>query len=139
MAKTLDTHPIHHPVSQPACSFASTLIYVTIQKPIRWEGDEPDEDSRQQTYDDFSSVLTGRLLELATRRVWTERAAEWQKALNHSGKGSTFVRAEIIAKEIYDKAAPVPDLTPSPDQNKFLHEVLALVEATCKKQNIRLE
>lgn len=55
------------------------------------------------------------------------------------GKGSTFVRAEIIAKEIYDKAAPVPDLTPSPDRNKFLREVLALVEASCEEQNIGLE
>ena len=115
------------------------LIYVTIQKPIRWEGNEPDEDSRQQTYDNFSSTLTGRLLELATQRVRIERADEWQEALNQSGTGSTFKRAEIIAKEIYDKAAPVPDLTPSPDQNKFLHEVLALVEATCKEQHIRLE
>ena len=115
------------------------LIYVTIQEPIRWEGDEPDEDSKQQTYDDFSSTLTGRLLELATRRVWIERADEWQEAFNQTGKGSTFVRAEIIAEGIYDKAAPVPDLTPSPDRNKFLHEVLALVEATCKEQKIRLE
>ena len=115
------------------------LIYVTIQKPVRWEGDEPDEDSRQQTYDDFFSALTGPLLELATRRVWIERADEWQEALNQSGTGSTFKRAKIIAKEIYDKAAPVPDLTPSPDQNKFLHEVLALVEATCKEQHIGLE
>ena len=115
------------------------LIYVTIQEPIRWEGDEPDKDSKQQTYDDFSSTLTGRLLELATRRVRIERADEWQKALNQSGKGSTFVRARIIAKGIYDKAAPVPDLTPSPDRNKFLREVLALVEATCKEQNIGLE
>lgn len=115
------------------------LIYVTIQEPIRWEGDEPDEDSKQQTYDDFSSTLTGQLLEFATRRVWLDRADEWQEAFNQSGKGSTFVRAEIIAEGIYDKAAPVPDLTPSPDRNKFLHEVLALVEATCKEQNIRLE
>ena len=114
-------------------------IYVTIQEPIRWEGDEPDEDSRQQTYDHFSSTLTGRLLDLATRRVRIERADEWQEALNQSGRGSTFVRAEIIAKGIYDKAAPVPDLTPSPDRNKFLREVLALVEATCKERNIGLE
>lgn len=114
-------------------------IYVTIQKPIRWEGGEPDEDSRQQTYDDFSSALTGRLLELAIQRVRIERADEWQEALSQSGRGSTFVRARIIAEGIYDKAAPVPDLTPSPDRNKFLHEVLALVEATCKKQHIRLE
>ena len=114
-------------------------IYVTIQTPIRWEGDEPDEDSRQQRYDDFSSTLTGRLLELATRMVRIERADEWQKALNQSGTGSTFVRAKIIAEEIYDKAAPVPDQTPSPDRNKFLHEVMALVEATCKEQKIGLE
>ena len=115
------------------------LIYVTIQKPIRWEGGEPDEDSKQQTYDDFSSILTGRLLELAIRRVRVERADEWQEALNQSGTGSTFIRAKIIAEGIYGKAAPVPDLTPSPDQNKFLHEVLALVETTCKEQNIRLK
>ena len=79
------------------------------------------------------------LLELATRRMRIKRAKEWQEALNQKGKGSTFVRARIIAKEIYDKAAPVPDLTPSPDRNKFLHEVLARVEATCKEQNIGLE
>ena len=114
------------------------LIYITIQEPIRWEGDVPDEDSQQQAYDEFSSTLTGRLLELASRRIWTEKSEEWQEAYNQSGKGSTFVRAAIIAKEIYDKAAPVPDLTPSPDRNKFLHEVLALVETTCQELNIEL-
>lgn len=73
------------------------LIYLTIQEPIRWEGDEPDEDSKQQTYDEFSSTLTGQLLELASRRVWTGRYDEWQEAFNQSGKGSTFIRAEMIA------------------------------------------
>ncbi len=115
------------------------LIYVTIQEPIRWIGDEPDEDSQQQIYDEFSSALTGRLLEFASRRVWIERSDEWQEAFNQSGKGSTFTRAEIIAEDIYDKAAPVPDLTPSPDRNKFLHEVLALVEEVCRELNITLE
>ncbi len=115
------------------------LIYVTIQEPIRWIGDEPDEDSQQQIYDEFSSALTGRLLEFASRRVWIERSDEWQEAFNQSGKGSTFTRAEIIAEDIYDKAAPVPDLTPSPDRNKFLHEVLALVEEVCQELNITLE
>ena len=114
------------------------LIYVTIQKPIRWEGGEPNYDNQQQIYDEFSSTLTGSLLDLASRRVWTEKSEQWQKAFNQSGKGSTFVRAEIIAEDIYDKAAPVPDLTPSPDRNKFLHEVLALVEETCKKLDITL-
>jgi len=115
------------------------LIYVTIQEPIRWEGDKPDENSQQQTYDEFSSALTGRLLDFASRRVRTEKLDEWQKAFNHAGTGSTFVRAEIIAENIFDKAAPVPNLTPSPDRNKFLHEALALVEETCHELNIKLE
>ena len=120
--------------------YLGELIYVTIQKPIQWErGDEPDEDSQQQVYDEFSSKLTSRLLKLASDRVWTERADEWHEAYNQSGKGSTFVRAEIIAKKIYSKAAPVPDLTPSLDRNKFLHEVLDLVEKTCQTLNIRLK
>jgi len=95
--------------------------------PRRSDGNEP-----------LSSTLTGRLLELASRRVWTERSEEWQEAFNQSGIGSTYDRAKIIAENIYDKAAPVPDLTPSPDRNKFLHEVLASVEATCQELNIAL-
>ncbi len=84
-------------------------------------------------------MLTGQLLELASQRVSTERSDEWQDADNQSGKGSTFIRAEIIAEVIYDKAAPVPNLTPSPDRNKFLHEALSLVETTCQDLNIALE
>jgi len=73
------------------------------------------------------------------RRVWKEKSDEWQEAYNQSGQGSTFVRAKIIAESICDKAAPIPDLTPSPDRNKFLHEVLSLVEETCQNLNITLE
>lgn len=115
------------------------LIYVTIQEPIRWEGTEPSEDEKQQVFDELSSSLSSKLLELASRRVWIERSEEWQQAYNQSGQGSTFIRAEIIDQGIFRKAAPVPDLTPSPDRNKFLHEVLGLVESVCKELNIKLE
>lgn len=116
------------------------LIYVTIQEPIKWTGDvRPSDDEQQQIYDEFSSRLTGQLLDLSSRRVWKEKSDEWQEAYNQSGQGSTFVRAKIIAERICDKAAPIPDLTPSPDRNKFLHEVLSLVEETCQNLNIVLE
>lgn len=70
------------------------------------------------------------------RKCWISRRgalelAEWQKAFNQSGRESSFARASIIGKEIYDRAAPVPDVTPSPDRNLFLHEVEGLVEAAC--------
>ena len=84
-------------------------------------------------------VLTGkRLLELASRRVWRDRASEWQSAFDKRGTGSTFVRARIIDEDIYVPAAPVPDVTPSPDRNQFLRDVVAEVEAAAAESGARL-
>ena len=103
-------------------------IYVFVQKPLRWEGPEPEDDQKQACFDAFSDNLGRRLLEVCTRRVWHERAAQWQNAYDKHGTGSTFVRARIIGDEIYERAAPVPDVTPSPDRNQFLREIIAEVE-----------
>jgi energy-coupling factor transporter ATP-binding protein EcfA2 len=104
-------------------------IYVFIQNPLRWEGPDPSPEERQGTYDAFADGIGRRLLDLSTRRVWTERAAEWQSAFDKRGTGSTFVRAKIIGEQIYEPAAPVPDATPSPDRNQFLRDVVADIEA----------
>jgi hypothetical protein len=104
-------------------------IYVFVQNPFRWEGPEPAEDQKQAAFDAFADNLGRRLLELCTRRMWHEHATHWQEAYDKHGTGSTFVRARIIGDEIYDPAAPVPDVTPSPDRNQFLREVIAEVEA----------
>lgn len=104
-------------------------IYVFVQNPLRWEGPEPAEDQKQAAFDAFADNLGRRLLDLCTRRVWHEHATQWQDAYDKHGTGSTFVRARIIGDDIYDPAAPVPDVTPSPDRNQFLREVIAEVEA----------
>lgn len=57
-----------------------------------------------------------------------EPKPEWRQAYNESGYRSTFRRADIIAKQVYDKAAPIPDAAPSPDRNKFLEEVATAVQ-----------
>ncbi|MBV8416835.1 MAG: hypothetical protein JO251_16650 [Verrucomicrobia bacterium] len=61
-------------------------------------------------FDAFADNLGRRLLALCTRRAWRERVAQWQDAYNKHGTGSTFVRARIIGDEIYEPAAPVPDV-----------------------------
>jgi len=104
-------------------------IYVFIQNPLRWEGSDPSDDDRQHVYDSFADNLARRALTLASMRLRTEHVTEWQSAFDKSGKGSTFARARIIANDIYFPAAPIPDVTPSPDRNQFLHEVVAEVEA----------
>jgi hypothetical protein len=100
-------------------------IYVFIQNPVRWEGPEPSDEEKLQVYDTLADSIGRRLRELSTRRVWTDHTVEWQNAYDKHGSGSTFVRARIIGDDIYDPAAPIPDITPSPDRNQFLHQVMA--------------
>jgi hypothetical protein len=39
---------------------------------------------------------------------------------------------------IYDRAAPIPDVAPSPDRNAFLHEVIATVDETARVLEVQL-
>ena len=108
-------------------------IYVFIQSPLQWEGPEPTEEERQTKYDAFADKLSGRLLALSTRRVWRERIKDWERAYQEAGRGSTFVRARIIGNDIYEPAAPVPDVMPAPDRNQFLKEVVGEVEGAAEE------
>ncbi len=114
-------------------------IYLFVQKPLRWKGPDPADDQKQACFDAFADNLSPRLLEVCTRRVWRERAAQWQDAYDKHGTGSTFVRARIIGDEIYEAAAPVPDVTPSPDRNEFLREVITEVEKAADETGSVLE
>ena len=69
---------------------------------------------------------------LAARRIETDRVKSWREAYSQAGTGSTYDRARILAGEVYGRAAPIPGVTPSPDQNQFLHEVTYLVDTVAK-------
>ncbi|MCX7069379.1 MAG: hypothetical protein NTW01_00060 [Gammaproteobacteria bacterium] len=115
-------------------------LYVLLQNPLRWSPAEPTDDAeKQQVYDSLANALSSKVLDLATRRVRAERMPEWQAAFNQSGRGSSYTRASIIGAQIYGRAAPIPDATPSPDRNAFLHEVAALVEAVCSEAGAKLD
>lgn len=111
----------------------SERILVFLQGPLQWTGPEPTQEEKHQVYEMLAESIGRRLRELATRRVWNERVAEWQEAYDKRGPGSTFVRAQIIGDDIYVPAAPVPDVTPSPDRNRFLHEVAVEIEAAIEE------
>ncbi|MER0203042.1 MAG: hypothetical protein DU480_04115 [Nitrosomonas sp.] len=109
-------------------------LYVLLQNPLRWEPAEPTDDAhKQQVFDGLAKALSAKIQDFATRRVRAERMAEWQAAFYQSGRGSSYARALIIGERIYSRAAPIPDVTPSPDRNSFLHEVAALVEDVCSE------
>jgi hypothetical protein len=107
-------------------------LYVLLQNPLRWDPAEPeDDDQKLQVFNELANVLSTKMQDLATRRLRAERMPEWQSAFNQSGRGSSYTRASIIGERIYDRAAPIPDATPSPDRNAFLREVVAVVESVC--------
>ena len=114
-------------------------LYVLLQNPVRWEPIEPtNDDEKQQVFDLLANAISSRLLELAARRVRAERISDWRSAFNQSGRGSSYVRASIIGEQIYHRAAPVPDVTPSPDRNSFMHDVAAIVDEVCSDFGAKL-
>ncbi|MCO5100723.1 MAG: hypothetical protein M9885_07465 [Burkholderiaceae bacterium] len=114
-------------------------LYVLLQNPLRWDPAEPTDDAHKlRVFDGLANALSAKTLDLATRRVRAERMPEWQSAFNQSGRGSSYARASIIGERIYERAAPIPDVTPSPDRNSFLHEVAAVVESVCAEEGAAL-
>lgn len=107
-------------------------LYVLLQNPLKWTPAEPMDDAhKQQVFDGLANALSSQILDLATRRVRSDRMLDWQSAYSQSGRGSSYSRASIIGERIYQRAAPIPDVTPSPDRNSFLHEVAAVLELVC--------
>jgi hypothetical protein len=115
-----------------------TDIYVFIQNAI-WDGPQPDDEEKQQIFDSLAEAISKRILELAVRRIREQQVEHWQDAYNKSGPGSTFHRAAIIRGEIYQHAAPVPDVAPSLDRNEFLHEAIELVRQAADEVGIKLK
>ena len=113
-------------------------IYRFVQNPVEWTGDVPADDAKQQVYDRFSESIGKGLLAIATARLRDEVRRGWQRAFDQSGKGSTFERAKIIATEVFEKAAPSPDVAPSPERNKFLHEVIEAIRKAAEENKITL-
>lgn len=113
-------------------------LYVLLQNPKGWTGAEPSDDDKQSIFDVIAEDLSRRLLDLATRRVRTERMTEWREAFDESGRGSTYRRASIIAERVYDRAAPIPDVTPSPERNAFLEAVADAIKVSAETIGAKL-
>lgn len=108
-------------------------VYLMLQRPERWSGGEPSEDEKQAIIDSLSNAVTNRLVELTQRRLRDDVRRGWQDAYLQKGPGSTFVRARIIASDVYDRGAPIPTVSASPDQNRFLRDVADAVDEVVRE------
>ena len=127
---------------KPVADLRQELVegtYRFIQNPESWDGAEPSEEEEQDKFDRLADSLGRRFLDLSTHCIWKERMEAWQRAYSRCGTGSTFVRAEIIGDEIYERAAPIPEAIPSPDRNRFLREVVSAFEAAAEEVGARFQ
>lgn len=114
-------------------------ISLMLQRPVRWESGEPDDDGKQAIILAISNAITEKLMQLTRQRLADDVRVGWQTAYVQRGVGSTFIRARIIANDVYDRGAPVPTASASPDQNRFLKDVAALVTAVAEDLPMVLE
>jgi hypothetical protein len=109
-----------------------------VQQPVQWNGLEPDDDEKVVVFEMLVKEISVRIMGLCQRRVKADQLMSWREAYAESGKNSTFRRARIIADDIYERAAPIPSVTPSPDQNNFLHEVTEIVDEVARNNGVKL-
>jgi hypothetical protein len=114
-------------------------IYLLLQRPLRWEGGIPSDEERQVIIDDLANAVTTELIELTRRRLKDDVRLGWQAAFAQRGPGSTYIRARMIGSEVLDRGAPIPTVSASPDQNRFLKDVAAIVTAAGEERNVVLE
>ncbi|GAA4975215.1 hypothetical protein [Actinoplanes utahensis] len=114
-------------------------IYLLLQRPLRWEGGIPSEDERQAIIDDLANAVTTELIEFTRRRLKDDVRLGWQAAFAQRGPGSTFIRARMISSDVLDRGAPIPTVSASPDQNRFLKDVAAIVTTAGQERNVVLE
>ena len=115
-------------------------VFLMLQQPLRWEGEEPDDAARQQIIDDISNAVTQRLFTLTRERLVQETRLGWQDAYAQRGPGSTFVRARIIARDVYRSAGlRRPGVVASPDKHRFLHSVAELIGEVAQESALTLE
>ena len=127
---------------QPVADLRNQLqvqLYLMVQRPVRWEGGEPDDDEKQTLIDTMSNAITNKLIELTRRRLAEDVRLGWQDAYAQHGRGSSFTRARIIAADVYDRGAPIPTVSASPDQNRFLKDVASLVAEVAEQLDVILE
>jgi energy-coupling factor transporter ATP-binding protein EcfA2 len=113
-------------------------VYLMLQQPVRWEGGDPSDDERQAIIDEVQNAVTKKLMHLTRQRLKQDVRLGWQEAYVQRGPGSTFDRARIIANEVYDKGAPIPTVSASPDRNSLMNDVASLVSEVAEEFDVVL-
>ncbi len=119
--------------------FLKDEIYRTVNVPLGWKGQPSKDDAEKEAIiDKFLNKIANRLIDVIRRRLSVDPITEWQTAYALRGKGSTFERADQISSDIFARKVPVPSSAPSPDKNRFLHEIIEAIQVVATEEGVEL-
>ncbi len=110
-----------------------------IERPLKWEPEQPDEKVMQESYDIFAQEISKKILEFVAKRIHNDKERMWLDAYNCSGRGSSYKRADIISKDIYNQSAPILTEIPSPVGTEFRKEIEQIILEASKQIKAKLE
>jgi energy-coupling factor transporter ATP-binding protein EcfA2 len=97
-----------------------------LDNPIRWKPRPPADAEAEQALSRVQRAVFGRLHEFVEARLLRVPRADWTRAFDYSGPGSTFDRRRVI-QTIYDASAPIPGPVLDTRSEHFLRDVRRLL------------
>jgi hypothetical protein len=135
---TSDQYDTLRPVSELR-ELLKDEVYKTVGSPLRWtEGTSPDDEMATAVINEFSQAIARKLLDLLGERLRVSPLKQWQEGFALSGPGSTAARARVIVNNVLSRYVPVPGVTPSTNQNEFLHSVIREIEEAAHEVGVEL-
>ena len=97
-----------------------------LSEPTGWTSAPADDDEGRAAIDQIRQEVLGGIRALAERRLIRSHPGDWQAAYGFRGAGSSFQRADRMAR-IYEAAAPSISSVMDPPAQAFLDEVVEIV------------
>jgi hypothetical protein len=132
MADQLD---IEYDTLRPVADLLARLNEGTttfLSKPAKWTKTPRNEEEEDAVIDAIKQSVDIELRRLAESRIANAPLKRWQTAFRHSGRGSTFKRAEDI-QMLYNIAAPELGTVMTEVAREFLNEVRQIVYTAIKE------
>lgn len=105
-----------------------------LANPLQWSPTTPTQEhleESQRALDTIRQNVFTMLHDFSTARLVQGHIADWVKAYDYRGAGSTRLRAKDI-RALYEVSAPVPIEMPGPDANAFMLDIRTLVRSAIK-------
>ncbi|UNN05181.1 hypothetical protein [Rhodococcus opacus] len=115
--------------------FVKEELYRQLESPRDWNGHRPDDAEHTAIVNQLAQGVARGLNAPISGRLSTAAQPEWERSYDLYGSGSTRLRADHIAHDIFDRFVPEA----ASDDNSFVADLLTVVEAAAAEVDASLE